>query len=51
MSSDRRPKLRDVGTAPDVRFTFANERTFLAWSRTSLAVSYTHLTLPTTPYV
>jgi putative membrane protein len=23
---------------PDVRFTFANERTFLAWNRTSLAL-------------
>ncbi|MFB9476587.1 YidH family protein [Nonomuraea salmonea] len=23
---------------PDVRFTFANERTFLAWSRTALAL-------------
>ena len=36
---------------PDYRFTLANERTFLAWQRTSLglmaaavaAVSYTHL--------
>jgi putative membrane protein len=26
------------GTEPDVRFTLANERTFLAWSRTSLAL-------------
>jgi inner membrane protein YidH len=26
------------GTEPDARFTFANERTFLAWSRTSLAL-------------
>jgi putative membrane protein len=25
-------------TEPDVRFTFANERTFLAWSRTALAL-------------
>lgn len=25
------------GTDPDPRFTFANERTFLAWIRTSLA--------------
>ena len=23
---------------PDVRFTYANERTFLAWNRTSLAL-------------
>jgi putative membrane protein len=29
---------RDDGTEPDVRYTFANERTFLAWSRTSLAL-------------
>jgi putative membrane protein len=28
----------DGGTEPDVRFTFANERTFLAWSRTALAL-------------
>jgi putative membrane protein len=26
------------GTEPDVRFSFANERTFLAWIRTSLAL-------------
>ena len=25
-----------VGTEPDVRFSFANERTFLAWIRTGL---------------
>jgi putative membrane protein len=30
--------MRDEGTEPDPRFTFANERTFLAWSRTALAV-------------
>lgn len=28
-----------VGTEPDVRFTLANERTFLAWIRTSLAMT------------
>ena len=28
----------DVGAEPDPRFTFANERTFLAWSRTALAL-------------
>jgi putative membrane protein len=28
----------EEGTEPDARFTFANERTFLAWSRTSLAL-------------
>jgi putative membrane protein len=26
------------GVEPDPRFTFANERTFLAWSRTALAL-------------
>jgi putative membrane protein len=26
------------GTEPDPRFSFANERTFLAWSRTALAL-------------
>jgi putative membrane protein len=33
----RRP-LREVGDDPDPRFTFANERTFLAWNRTALAL-------------
>jgi putative membrane protein len=33
-----RPRLRDVGEDPDPRFTFANERTFLAWNRTALAL-------------
>jgi putative membrane protein len=28
----------DGGTEPDARYTFANERTFLAWSRTALAL-------------
>ena len=33
------PRAADEeGTEPDARFTFANERTFLAWSRTSLAL-------------
>jgi putative membrane protein len=27
-----------AGSAPDVRFSFANERTFLAWNRTALAL-------------
>jgi len=27
-----------AGTEPDPRFTFANERTFLAWLRTALAL-------------
>jgi putative membrane protein len=36
---DRRPPpLEDVGDEPDPRFTFANERTFLAWNRTALAL-------------
>jgi putative membrane protein len=30
--------LPDIGTDPDYRFTLANERTFLAWMRTSLAL-------------
>jgi putative membrane protein len=30
--------LDDDGSEPDARFTFANERTFLAWSRTALAL-------------
>jgi putative membrane protein len=30
--------LDNDGTEPDARFTFANERTFLAWSRTALAL-------------
>jgi putative membrane protein len=34
----RQPALRDVGTDPDYRFTLANERTFLAWIRTALAL-------------
>jgi putative membrane protein len=28
----------DIGEEPDYRFTLANERTFLAWVRTSLAL-------------
>jgi putative membrane protein len=28
----------EEGTEPDPRFTFANERTFLAWQRTALAL-------------
>jgi putative membrane protein len=30
--------LGECGEAPDPRFSFANERTFLAWSRTALAL-------------
>lgn len=37
--SDRhRSRLEELGHAPDPRFTFANERTFLAWNRTALAL-------------
>lgn len=32
------PGLNDVGSEPDPRFSFANERTFLAWARTGLAL-------------
>jgi putative membrane protein len=32
------PSLREVGEDPDPRSTFANERTFLAWNRTALAL-------------
>ena len=31
-------RVPDVGGEPDPRFTFANERTFLAWARTALAL-------------
>lgn len=34
----RKPPIRAVGTDPDYRFTLANERTFLAWLRTGLAL-------------
>jgi putative membrane protein len=33
------PDPRAVGDEPDYRFTLANERTFLAWIRTSLALA------------
>src|SRR6266581_1883517 len=36
--SDNATPDADRGTEPDARFTMANERTFLAWSRTSLAL-------------
>lgn len=39
--SSNRPRFRprrDIGEDPDYRFTLANERTFLAWIRTSLAL-------------
>lgn len=35
----RRPgRVYDVGDEPDPRFSLANERTFLAWVRTALAL-------------
>ncbi len=35
----KRPQdLEDVGETPDPRFTMANERTYLAWIRTSLGL-------------
>ena len=37
--TQRRPHwVYDAGQEPDPRFTLANERTFLAWIRTSLAL-------------
>jgi putative membrane protein len=32
------PDPRDEGDEPDPRFSYANERTFLAWNRTALAL-------------
>ena len=32
------PGLDEVGSEPDPRFTLANERTFLAWARTGMAL-------------
>jgi len=34
----RRELIDEVGTDPDPRVRFANERTFLAWNRTALAL-------------
>lgn len=34
----REQRLESTGSTPDPRFTFANERTFLAWNRTALAL-------------
>jgi putative membrane protein len=36
--SRRARDLREIGRDPDPRFTLANERTFLAWNRTALAL-------------
>jgi putative membrane protein len=38
VTDSRDPASDDDGTEPDPRYTFANERTFLAWSRTALAL-------------
>lgn len=35
---DEQPDTHATPSEPDVRFTYANERTFLAWIRTSLAL-------------
>lgn len=35
---DSRRRSEPIGTDPDVRFSYANERTFLAWNRTALAM-------------
>jgi putative membrane protein len=44
----RRPRsVYGVGTEPDPRFTFANERTFLAWIRTALALVAAGISLDT----
>jgi putative membrane protein len=41
MTAPRRfpQRVYGAGTEPDPRFTLANERTFLAWIRTSLALT------------
>src|SRR5215218_6951718 len=36
--TNRTQRLSEVGHDPDPRFSLANERTFLAWSRTALAL-------------
>jgi putative membrane protein len=38
VSRRKREPIEAVGTDPDPRFSYANERTFLAWNRTSLAL-------------
>jgi putative membrane protein len=53
----RQPRwVYDAGEEPDPRFTLANERTFLAWVRTALAmfaggVALHALSLPSTDWV
>ena len=39
----RRAPLQTVGKEPDVRFSYANERTFLAWNCTATALIATGL--------
>jgi putative membrane protein len=34
----RQPPIHTLGSEPDPRFSYANERTFLAWNRTALAL-------------
>ena len=36
--AQRERRLEETGTEPDPRFSWANERTFLAWNRTALAL-------------
>jgi putative membrane protein len=38
MADDAHSESDDEGSAPDVRFSYANERTFLAWIRTALGL-------------
>jgi putative membrane protein len=38
LPSNKKPHWQTEGKEPDYRFSLANERTFLAWIRTSLAV-------------
>ena len=55
--SDRHPRwVYDAGDEPDPRFSLANERTFLAWARTALAilagaVALHSLDVPTTEWL
>ena len=38
LQTRRRPRWQQQGEDPDYRFSLANERTFLAWIRTALAL-------------
>lgn len=38
LDSMRQPRWQQEGHEPDYRFSLANERTFLAWMRTALAL-------------